>query len=151
MTSGNHHRLFFFESTGSLSAKTIFKNEYGMEIGSLVHDKPQPMEGSIVIDAKKFLYRIHGNPSPGIAIYERDAKTIITNCSLPRHENVSSDNSQAIDNSCYLLGLCWYLFLPVLNETEQEYASKWQDGSTTAGNYNNYQSSNHHFHSFPGQ
>jgi len=127
MTSGNHHRLFFFENAGSLSGKTIFKNEYGMEIGSLVNDKPHPMEGSIVIDTKKFSYRLHASPSPEIAIYERDAKTLIAKCSLPPHKNLiqnaSSGNSQAIDNSCYLVGFCWYLFLPVVKENEQKYAS----------------------------
>jgi hypothetical protein len=63
ISCGNQHRLFYFESAGSLSGKTIFKNEYGMEIGNLVHDKFHPKYGSLVIKNKKYQYALQNNPA----------------------------------------------------------------------------------------
>jgi hypothetical protein len=127
ITSGNHYRLFFFESAGSLSGKTIFKNEYGMEIGNLVHDKFHPREGSLVIDTKKYQYQIHGNPSPEMVIYENGLQKRVVSCSIPTNktttQNIFSSSTQAIDNNCYLLGLCWYLFLPLVKENMLKFAS----------------------------
>jgi hypothetical protein len=127
ITSGDHHGLFFFESAGSLSGKTIFKNEYGMEIGNLVHDKFHPKEGSLMIDTKKYLYQLHSNPVPEMIIYENNLQKKVASCSLPTNktntQNILSGNRQAIDNNCYLLGLCWYLFLPSVKENIFTYAS----------------------------
>ncbi|MEP7141252.1 MAG: hypothetical protein ABI707_00215 [Ferruginibacter sp.] len=127
ITSGNNHRLFFLESAGSLSGKTIFRNEYGMEIGNLLHDKFHPKEGSLVIDTKKYLYQLHSDPLPELTIYENDLHKKVANCSLPTSktatQNILSVSSQAIDNNCYLLGLCWYLFLPFAKENILQYAS----------------------------
>jgi hypothetical protein len=123
ITCGNHHRLFFFESAGSLSGKTIFKNEYGMEIGNLVHDKFHPKDGSVVIDSKKYLYHLESNPQQELVIYEGNLQNALANCSIPSKINLQQQNAGTIDNNCYLLGLCWYLFLPQAIENVVKYAT----------------------------
>ncbi|MCW3089247.1 MAG: hypothetical protein JWP81_316 [Ferruginibacter sp.] len=127
ITSGNRHRLFFLESAGSLNGKTIFKNEYGMEIGSLVHDKFRPREGSLLIDSKKYQYELQNSPAPRLVIFESDTHRQVANCSIPATKasiaNILPSVTQSIDNNCYLLGLCWYLFLPVVKENVLEYSS----------------------------
>ena len=126
LTSGNYHRLFFFESAGSLSGKTIFKNEYGIEIGNLVHDKFHPKEGTLVIDTKKYQYQLQTNSTSELVIYENNTQKPVANCSIPANkttiQNIFSAGTQAIENNCYLLGLCWYLFLPFVKENLLEYA-----------------------------
>src|SRR5665647_127921 len=108
ITSGNHHRLFFLESAGSLSGKTIFRNEYGMEIGNLIHDKFHPQEGTVVIDTKKYQYQLQNNPSPELVIYGNDLQKPVANCSIQTNttaiQSIFSADTEAIDNNCYLLG-----------------------------------------------
>ncbi|MEO6730438.1 MAG: hypothetical protein ABIN01_04420 [Ferruginibacter sp.] len=126
ISSGTHHRLFYLESAGSLSGKTVFRNEYGTEIGTLLHDKFQPKEGSVVIDSKKYKYHLQNSPSPELIIYENDLQNPVATCSIPpnnSNQKFFSISSEAIDNNCYLLGLSWYLSLPVIKENIQGYAS----------------------------
>jgi hypothetical protein len=124
ITSGIHHRLFFLESAGSLSGKTIFKNEYGMEVGNLVHDKFHPGDGSIMIDSKKYQYHLQNNPLSELVIYSNDHHGVVANCNIQSNiNNTLSSRSTTTDNNCYLLGLCWYLFLPVEKENIPQYNS----------------------------
>lgn len=126
ITCGNNHRLFFFESAGSLSGKTFFKNEYGMEVGNVVHDKFHPKEGSVIIDSKKYHYHLENNPMSELAIFEGDRQNAVANCSIPNinpNQNSVYSNAGVIDNNCYLLGLCWYLFLPQSKENVVNYAN----------------------------
>lgn len=127
ITSGNHHRLFYLESAGSLSGKTIFRNEYGTQTGTLLHNKFQPKEGTVVIDSKKYQYYLQNSPSPELIIFENDLQNPVATCTIPSDSSSAQDffsiSSEAIDNNCYLLGLSWYLSLPVIIENIQEYAS----------------------------
>ena len=122
-----HHRLFYLESSGSFSGKTIFKNEYGMEIGNLVYDKFHPKEGSLVIDSKKYQYQLQNEQAPELVIYEGDLNNKLVNCSIPTEQNASQINTttsaQGVNNNCYLLGLCWYLFLPHAIENVVKFAN----------------------------
>lgn len=127
LSTGNYHRLFFLESAGSLSGKTIFKNEYGMEIGNLVHDKFHPKEGSLLIDTKRYHYQIKTSSAPELIIFETDPHQPIASCGLPVNtsaiQNSFSANTQVTDNNCFLLGLCWYLFLPMVQGNNIQFAS----------------------------
>lgn len=118
ITSGNHHRLFFLESAGSLSGKTIFRNEYGMETGSLVHDKFHPKDGSLVIDSKKYHYQLQNNHSQDLVIFDTNHDTQLASCSLQPNALNSYSNHTTINLNCYLLGICWYLFLPVEKDNQ---------------------------------
>jgi hypothetical protein len=126
ISSGNHHRLFYLEPAGSLSGKTIFKNEYGMEIGNLVHDKFQPEEGTVVIDTKQYQYQLQNNSSSELLIYENDTRIPVASCSIPSGksllQNIFSPGDQTVDNNCYLLGLCWYLYLPTTENNLLKFA-----------------------------
>ncbi len=127
ISCGGHHRLFFLESTGSLSGKTVFKNEYGMEIGNLIHDKFHPKEGSLVIDTQKYLYHLQNDQATELVIFKGNMNNKVAKCSIPTEQNSSqrsiSTHAQAVNNNCYLLGLCWYLFLPHSIENVLKFAS----------------------------
>jgi len=115
-TSGNNHRLFFLETTGSLSDKIIFKNEYGIEVGNLVYDKLRGKNGSVVIDQKKYHYKI---TEQELLIYTSDFTQVLTRCSLQSSPmlgpNISTVNFSHNDIRCMILGLSWFLALPVTN------------------------------------
>jgi hypothetical protein len=125
ISSGSHQRLFFNESTGSLTGKTIFKNEYGIEIGSFVTEKWNNMEGIVTIEQKKYRYHLQNNPQIELLIYDSNLQSPLASCK----PNPDNGNTQialvntGINNSCLLLGLCWYLSLPVAKERAIEYAA----------------------------
>ena len=115
LTSGNNHSLYFFETAGSLSGKTIIRTQYGMEVGFLLHDKFHPQEGNLVINKKKYQYKISSVTSE-LLIFENNLQNLLTTCSLP------IINNQTIECNCYLLGICWYLQLPLVKADTLEYA-----------------------------
>ncbi|MGG9970835.1 hypothetical protein ACQ33O_03480 [Ferruginibacter sp. SUN002] len=125
ITCGKHHKLIFVETTGSLKLKTVFKNEYGLEVGSLHQDKWHN-KGSVVIDDKKYNYQLQNNPLAELIIYNNNPSTPLVSCGLKPDNGATeislSHNTNGIDNSFLLLGLCWYLFLPVAKENVVEYA-----------------------------
>ena len=127
ITSGAIHRLFFFESAGSLSGKIIFKNEYGLETGNLLHDKFHPQEGSLAIDNKKYRYQLQNNSSFQLLIFQNGNPQPLATCSLPANkttlQNAFSFNTEAIHNNCCLLGLCWYLSLALVKEKTMAYVT----------------------------
>ena len=115
-TSGNNHGLFFLETTGSLSDKIIFKNEYGIEVGNLVYDKLRGKNGSALINQKKYHYEITDEE---LLIYTSDLTQVLTRCSLQSSPTFDSNilpvNFSHNDIRCMILGLCWFLVLPVTN------------------------------------
>ena len=120
------HQLFYIEKTGQISSKTSFTNKYGMEIGSLNYDKWDTGKGTLVIDEKKYHFSMQNNLLPRLVIYENDPSQPLISCSLePDNSNtevVLLNNTPRINNSCFLLTLCWYLFLPLAKENALEYA-----------------------------
>lgn len=122
ITSGNNHRLFFLESTSAFGDKTIFKNEYGMEIGNLLYDKLRSKEGSVLMDNKKYHYQINGEE---LIIYKTDRLQPLIKISLQTNaafsSNILSPVLSGADINCLVIGLCWYLALPV-NDNVLEYA-----------------------------
>ncbi len=118
VTFGNHHRLFFLESTGSMSGKTIFKNEYGMETGNLIAGSSYN-KGSLLIDSKDFFYNIKDN---SLIIYERDMKQTLAVCNFEINNNTSAGFFNNTDITCYAIGICWYLSLSINKELNNKYA-----------------------------
>lgn len=120
----NQQRLFFIESTGSLTGKYIFKNEYGMEIGNMSQDKWFGKDGSVIIESKKYTYCIKNNPLAEFTIYESISQQPLVSCGLDIDTGIPlSAYNTDINNKCLLLGLCWYLFLPAAKENLVEYAA----------------------------
>ncbi len=126
ITIGDRHRLFFIESAGSLTGKYIFKNEYGLEVGTMSNDK-WGKEGSIIIESKKFTYKINNNPLAELTIYDGNTQKPLVSCGLATGINGTSlslsQQTNNADNNYLLLGLCWFLFLPVAKENIVEYAA----------------------------
>lgn len=114
LTSGNNHSLYFFETAGSLSGKTIIRTQYGMEVGFLLHDKFHPQEGHIVINKKKYQYKISSITSE-LLIFENNRQNLLTTCNLPIINDVITESN------CYLLGICWFLQLPLVKADTLKY------------------------------
>ena len=125
ISCGKHHKLVFVETSGSLKLKTVFKNEYGLEIGSLLQDKWHN-KGIVAIDSKKYNYQLQKNPLAELIIFDDNPSKPLVSCGLKPDNGITeislSHNTNGIDNSFLLLGLCWYLFLPLAKESVVEYA-----------------------------
>lgn len=128
ITCGTHQRLFFIETSGSFKPKTVFKNEYGLEIGSLAQESLLGSKGTVIINEKKYHYTLKNDPLATLMIYDKNPDQPLVSCGLKTDYNNNeaaialSNNTKGQDNSCLLLGLCWYLFLPVAKENVVEYA-----------------------------
>jgi len=116
ISSGSFQRLFFIESAGVLTGKTIMRNEYGMEVGSVQLDKFSNTDGMVNIEEKKYHYHFQNNSSPELTIYNTNLKSPLISSKL-----ISSFNN--ISNNFLLMGLCWFLYLPVAKERLVEYAA----------------------------
>lgn len=125
VVSGNHQRLFFVEKAGSLSGKTIFKNEYGMELGAVQHHKLLGSDGHIHLDGKKYTYKLQNTPLAKLFVYNDHAHTPIITCGLQAGDTgvTHSIGITTSDIDCYLLGVCWFLFLPIAKENIVEFAA----------------------------
>ena len=123
---GDKHRLFFIESAGSLTGKYIFKNEYGLEVGMMSNDR-WGKEGSITIESKKYIYKIQNNPLAELTIYDGVTHQALVSCGISTGINGTSlslsQQTNNADSNYLLLGLCWFLFLPVAKENIIEYAA----------------------------
>ena len=115
ITSGFNHRLFYMENAGSLSGKTIFRNEYGMELGHLVQDHHNN-KGSLLIDDEKYNYELDEHADGNLTIYKTDPHHPLANCMIKSADKKSSTNFTSIDTRCLILSLCWYFSLPVIKE-----------------------------------
>lgn len=112
----NQQRLFFIKNAGVQTGRYIFTNEYGVEIGSLTHDKRNSNGGTVSIESKKYHYEITNNPLPKLSIFDNDSNRSLVTCGLTAAADYTDHNS-------LLLALCWYLFLPVAKENVIEYAA----------------------------
>ncbi len=107
VTFGNMHRLFFLESAGSMSGRTIFRNEYGLETGSMSYENSDSNKGVLTIDMKQYRFQLKNEH---LLIYG-DQQQPLANCEF-NINTLPANSFNNIDMSCYLLGVCWYLFLP---------------------------------------
>jgi hypothetical protein len=122
ISCGGNHKLFFIESAGALTGKYIFRNEYDMEIGHMNYDKWFGKEGSVTIETKKYNYQISDSHTPALVINEGNSALSLINCELNDGEPLAAQNS-SVENNFLLLGLCWYLYLPVAKKSRVEYAA----------------------------
>lgn len=120
-----NHRLFYIESTGALTGKYIFKNEYDMETGHMNYDKWFGKEGSVTIESKKYDYRIAGNSVPELIVYNANSAEALANCEVANdgYSIPSNGQNSSEANHFLLLALCWYLFLAVVKEGVADYAT----------------------------
>jgi hypothetical protein len=112
ISSEDNHRLFFINKTGLWHNKTVLKNEYGVEIGRLSFDKMH-YTGVIEIEGKKYHYTFENNSQKQLVIFEHTVTTPLVVCDLssaPSFTSLSPDKYSSEEYTCFLLGLCWYLF-----------------------------------------
>jgi hypothetical protein len=130
MNSEDHYAVFFVERTGAFINKTIFKNEYGQEIGKLSFDKRYSHNGPIELEGRKFHYAFQNNPFPELLIYDKNENSVLISSGLKYGTEQSDVVFPSVSNeeySCLLLGLCWYLMMPL---TEKNMAPRKLEQST---------------------
>lgn len=108
------HRLFFLQQQpGLLRSKTVFTNEYGVEVGRLSTDKWNGSHFVMELDGKK--YHI-GVRSSKLVVYTKNIDQPLIICDLDTGKGLPFINVDPMDGdgaSSLLLAVCWYLFLPV--------------------------------------
>ena len=118
-------RVFQIRKEGFLKNKTVLCNEYGIRMGYLVNDNK---ETYAELNNEKFFYLIRNNPQPELIIYRESKDHPLIVCGLnvtnvnasPRLKN--EKNLPVNSHSSLILALCWYICLPVAEETGLEYA-----------------------------
>ena len=119
LTMDQLHRLLFLEGITSISGKTVIKNEYGLEVGSLSYTKSdRKSEGSINLDGKKFGFTVTNEHA--INIYNKENGTQLSHAgarSFPINASLT-----ATDICCIVISLCWQLCLPQIAQPAKAYA-----------------------------
>lgn len=105
-------RLFFIESTGSLSNRYVFKNEYGFETGSMQYDKWNSSDGTVFIESHRYHYQFSNGYKNHILIFN-DSKEVLLNCDA----QATTQN----DHPSLLLALCWYLETRAVAENRRKH------------------------------
>ncbi|MEP6746557.1 MAG: hypothetical protein ABJB86_02465 [Bacteroidota bacterium] len=119
--------LFFIEQTGFRNNHFTFKNEYGFDIGKLSVENMNTEGGTIEMEGKKFHYRLALNPTAELVMYEFDQVNPLVSCGFIKktdHQNqlLHNNKEEIHEYASLLLGLCWYLLVPSLNESSAGYS-----------------------------
>lgn len=103
----DNKRMFMIDRGGFLHNKVVLKNEYGITMGYLGHEKWHHRdEGFIQIDQEKLFYLISHDHPPSLIIYKHSKEEPLLVCRLEDDH----DHPAAIDKSKSLLTtLAWYL------------------------------------------
>jgi hypothetical protein len=104
----HERRVLTIVDEGLLRMKLVLKNEYGVRIGSLIHDNFSTSQGSIEIENTKFRFFIEHNPKPTLHIYKGSRRNEIYNCELSFDDHGFNAKSQP---PAFTMALSWYLFL----------------------------------------
>jgi hypothetical protein len=112
LTAG-YQRLFYIENTGALHGKYIFRNEYGIELGYIVYDKWFGNNGLVVLENKKFQYRLNNLPDANITFLHAGTGEEIASCLIA--DKFPPEDILHRDLSYLILALCWQLILPAAN------------------------------------
>lgn len=128
LSCGHLRRLFYIESTGSITGKYIFKNEYGMEIGNMTHDKWFGKDGSVTVESTKYAYTIQHIPKVELTVFNGTSQQQLLSCGFttdnnPASGSLASSPTADIHINCLLLGLCWYLLIGVAKDNVVEHAA----------------------------
>ena len=120
-------RVFLIRKEGFLRNKTVLRNEYGVRIGQLGHEKGNSSIGTIELNDEKFNYTIHNNPMAELIIYKESKDKPFVTCGLKADDGntavkFSKENKLSASQHFLLMALCWYMFLPVAKENTVAYA-----------------------------
>ncbi len=106
--SGTCHRLFYLQSGGSLSGRSILKNEYGIETGQLLWDKWSNSQALLQLGESQYRCRLCNDQANEMEVIDPNQR-MAGHCRL-----VNSNNREPLpftDHAFLLPGICWYLSL----------------------------------------
>ena len=116
LSNDDTQRVFFLERTGFWNNKTIFKNEYGLEIGKMSFEKGFHA-GTIEVDGNKYHYSIQNGGAQELVIFDDGSQPILS-CDLS-----ASGYKPDQDLSSFVLGLYWYLYPSTGEQNPKIYTS----------------------------
>jgi hypothetical protein len=104
-------RLFFFEKRGLLTPKAIFKNEYGIKMGTVEEIKPG--RGFVELNEKKYSFVYNENNNGELVLYDAMQNNLLT-CSFNTLSPGFNKTKSLLDTKfpSLLMVLCWYVFHP---------------------------------------
>ncbi len=111
-------RVFLVRKEGFLRNKIVLRNEYGIKIGELGHDK----ENFIDVNEERFYYTIRNNPLAELVLYKESEDRPFVTCGMSTKEGdtaVTFTKDKKLSDTTHpglLMALCWYMFLPVAKE-----------------------------------
>jgi len=106
--AGGFHRLFYLHSAGSLSGRSIFKNEYGIETGQLQWDKWSSSQAVLLLGEQQYRCRLNNDQSNELEVIDPEQR-LAGHCSL---RNLHDRKPLPFTEHPFLLaGFCWYLSL----------------------------------------
>ncbi len=120
-------RVLLIRKEGFLRSKSVLRNEYGVRLGQLSHEKTNSSEGTIEVGEEKFLYTIKDNSRTELVIYRDNIEHPFVICDL-KVDNADSDFQPkkpiqlSASQHFLVMALCWYMTLPVAKENMLEYA-----------------------------
>jgi hypothetical protein len=117
VSNDDTQRVFFLERSGFWNNKTIFKNEYGLEIGKMSFEKGFHA-GNIEVDGNKFPYIIEAYPTQQLLVFDEHSPNPILTCDLS-----ASGYKADQDLSSLLLGLCWSVYPSSENQNPPAYST----------------------------
>ena len=118
LTMDHFHRLIFLDGIGTLSGKTVIKNEYGMAVGHMNYSKSQKNEGNIELDGKIYRFLLTEDRSITVYIKENPELSLISQASF----SLQPEPLTQTDICCLAISLCWQLSLPQPVEAASAYA-----------------------------
>ncbi|MES2893574.1 MAG: hypothetical protein V4725_16235 [Bacteroidota bacterium] len=118
LTFEHLHRLLFIDGIGSISGKTVFKNEYAMAVGSMTYGNTQKKEGTIELDGRKYRFVLTDENLLTVSNKESDAASLTCAPSF----SVENNHLTQADICCLAISLCWQLSLPTITEPASRYA-----------------------------
>lgn len=126
--TADEKRVFLIRREGFLRNRVVLRNEYGMKLGQLNHEKAVFNEGSVELNGENFTYNIDAsNGIPGIRVFRETKEVPLVHCSIDNGEYTDAGRfTKAIEfsaaESMLLMTLCWYMAVPVQRESTLEYA-----------------------------
>ncbi len=108
LRAGNSHRLYYLQSSGSLSGRSILSNEYGMEAGQLQWDKWTGNQAVLQLGDAQFRCRLNPDASHELEVIDPEQR-LAGQCRLL--DDKSRKPLPFSEHPFLLPGLCWYLAL----------------------------------------
>jgi hypothetical protein len=110
-------RLFMMYVEGRRQPKTVFKNEYGFDIGSIEQIVDEYGNGEIEIYGNKYYYKLPQQPGDTLSVFRHsEAQPLIIIATEILAAGIFSGALQSklpLDYFfCILLSICWFLQLP---------------------------------------